>query len=93
MSNVDELLDLAKKLAVQNTNTISVVGARSIVLTKFLDAVLPYLTSSQSALVSHSFRQGMDEVLSLMDEYPVPPEHLTALLKMTNSILEALNGK
>jgi hypothetical protein len=92
MSNADELLHLAKSLAIQNTQTISVVVARSIVLTRFLDAVLPYLTTSQSVMVSHSFQQGIDEVLSLMDGIPTPPAHQAALLEMINSILESLKG-
>jgi len=93
MSNLDDALDLAKRLVNENTHAISVIGARAIVLTKFLDAVLPYLTTSQSVMISNAFRQGLDEVLSLMDDVTVPPEHLAALLEMTNSILRALKGK
>lgn len=93
MSDADEVLHLAKELVTRNTQTLSVIGARSIVLTKFFDAVLPYMTASQSAMVSHSFRLGIDEVLALLPDVPVPPAHLAALLQLTNSILEALKGK
>jgi hypothetical protein len=93
MSNADKALHLANELVTRNTHTISVVAARSIALTKFIEAVLPYLTASQSVMVSHSFRQGIDEVLSLMDDVPVQPAHLAALLEMTSSIQEALKGK
>ncbi|MFL9869643.1 hypothetical protein PQR67_36195 [Paraburkholderia fungorum] len=92
MNNAEELLQIAKKLATQNTEAISVIGARAIVLTKFLDAVLPYLTPSQSAMISHSFRLGIDEVLSLMDELPVPSEYRATLEGMTESILKTLKG-
>jgi hypothetical protein len=44
-------------------------------------------------MVSHSFRQGIDEVLSLMDDVSVPPAHLAALLEMTSSIQAALKGQ
>lgn len=90
MSNADEVLHFANELVARNTHTLSVIGARSIVFTKIFDAVLPYLTTSQSVMDSDSFRQGIEEVLSLMDEFPVPPEHLAAMTEMTNSILEAL---
>jgi hypothetical protein len=93
MSDADEVLHLANRLVTQNTHAISVVGARSLVLTKFFDAVLPYLTTSQSVMVSHSFRRGIDEVLSLTGDVPVPPVYQAALLEMTNSILEALKAK
>jgi hypothetical protein len=93
MNTADEVLHLAREMVARNTHTLSVIGARSIVLTKFLDAVLPYLTTSQSVIVSHSFRQGIDEVLALLDDVPVPPEHLATLLEMTSSIQNALNGK
>lgn len=93
MSNADDTLQIARRLVNENTQIISVIGARVIVLTTFLDAVLPYLTTSQSVMIGNSFRQGMDQVLSLTDDVRVPPEHQAALLEMTGSILEALKGK
>lgn len=59
MTRADDALDLAKRLVNENTHTISVIGARAIALTRFLDAVLPYLTTSRSVMTSNSFRQGM----------------------------------
>ena len=65
------------------------LGARAIVLGKFLDAALPHLTTLQCAEVSRSFRQGIEETLSMMDDVPLPAEYHPTLLELTNTILTA----
>jgi hypothetical protein len=66
-------------------------GARAIVLGKFLDATLPQLMDLQRVEVARSFRQGIEEAVSLTDDVPLPVEYPSALLKLTNTILAALD--
>ena len=61
-----------------------------MVLGKFLEAVLPHLTTLQRVEITQSFRQGIEEALSLMDDVALPAEYHLALLELTNAILATL---
>ncbi len=69
---------------------MSVLGARAMVLGTFLDAASPHLTTQQRAKVATSFRQGIEEAMSLMDDVPLPAEYHSAMLELTNVILAIL---
>jgi hypothetical protein len=66
------------------------LGARAMVLGKILEAVLPHLTTLQRVEVTRSFRQGIEEAMSLMDDVALPAEYHSALLELTKVILAAL---
>ncbi len=55
-------------LITTNTRIMGELGARALVLGKFLEAALPCLTAVQRDEVRRSFRQGVEDVMSLMDE-------------------------
>ncbi len=80
-------------LVTANTKTVSMLGARAMVLRKFLDVALPQLTTSQCAEVIWLFRQGIEEAMSMMDDVPLPAEYHSALLELTNAILAALSQR
>lgn len=61
-----------------------------MVLGKILEAVLPHLTTLQRVEVTRSFRQGIEEAMSLMDDVALPAEYHSALLELTKVILAAL---
>ena len=86
----DALIEHLSKIVTVNTRTISTLGARAMVLGKFLDAVLPRLTTVQRAETAKSFRHGIEETMSLMDEVLVPVECHSELLELTNTILANL---
>ncbi|MFL9921235.1 hypothetical protein PQR75_38945 [Paraburkholderia fungorum] len=90
MNNTDEVLGKMVGIMTTNTKTVSMLGARSMVLGAFFDAALPHLTTSQRAAVTRSFRQGIEDALSYMDDMPLPAEYHTTLLELTNAILAAL---
>ena len=79
------------KLTTANTKSIAILGARAMVLGTFFDVVLPHLNTSQRAQVTHSFRQGIEDVMSLMDDIALPGEYHSALLGLTNEIVAALS--
>lgn len=62
-----------------------------MVLGKFHDAVLPHLTPLQRVDVIRSFRLGIEDAMSRMDDVALPAEYHSALLELTNSILAALS--
>jgi hypothetical protein len=90
MNKVDEALAQMSKLVSTNTKTVSMLGARSMVLGAFFDAALPHLAPTQRAEVTRSFRQRIEDALAQMDDVALPGEYHSVLLELTNSILAAL---
>jgi hypothetical protein len=91
MNNVDEVLGKMAGLVTTNTKTVSMLGARSMVLGAFLEATLPHLTLAQRAAVTRSFRQGIEDALACMDDLPLPAEYHSTMLELTNAILATLS--
>ncbi|WP_084534443.1 EAL domain-containing protein [Paraburkholderia dilworthii] len=91
MDSANDALERMSKLVTVNTKTVSALGARAMVLGKFLDAALQHLTTLQRAAVAKSFGQGIEEAMSLMDDVPLPAEYHSALLELTNVILATLD--
>jgi hypothetical protein len=73
-----------------NTTAMSTLGARVMVLGKFLDAALPHLTELQRADVTQSFRQGIEDGMVQMDDMALAAAYHSTLLELTNTILTAL---
>jgi hypothetical protein len=69
---------------------MAVLGARTMVLGKFHDAVLPHLTPLQRVDVIRSFRLGIEDAMSRMDDVALPAEYHSTLLGLTNAILAGL---
>ncbi|NMM03267.1 hypothetical protein HHL24_35885 [Paraburkholderia sp. RP-4-7] len=90
MDNANQVLGKMAGLVTANTKTMSMLGARAMVLGKFLDAAPPQFTALQRAEVTRSFRLGIEDALSCMDDVPLPAEYHSALLGLTNTILAAL---
>lgn len=90
MDCVRSELDRLSQLATSNAKYVSVLGARAIVLGKFLDATLPELTRLQREAVARSFRKGIEDALALMDDVPLPDEFLSPLLDTTNTVIRNL---
>ena len=61
-----------------------------MVLGKFLDAAPPQLTTLQRVEVTRSFRRGLEDAMSCMDDVAPPADYHSALLELTNTILAAL---
>jgi hypothetical protein len=91
LDNANEVLGRMSELVTANMKTMSMLGARAMVLGKFLDAALPQLTTLQRAEVTRSFRQGIEDAMSCMDDVPLPSEYHSALLELTRTILAALD--
>jgi hypothetical protein len=93
LDDPDKVLDQVVAVMAANTKKMSVLGARSMVLGKFLEAALPQLTTLQRGEITWSFREGIEEAMSLMDDLTLPAEYHAAMLELTNDILAALGGE
>ena len=91
MNNTDDVLGQFAGFTAASTKQMSFLGARAMVLGKFHEAVLPHLTTLQRVEITRSFRQGIEEVFSLMDDVPLSAEYHSSLLDITNVILVALS--
>ena len=70
---------------------MAVLGARTMVLGKFHDAVLPHLTPLQRVDVIRSFRLGIEDAMSRMDDVALPAEYHSTRLELTHAILATLS--
>lgn len=91
MDHANDAIDQMSKFVTTNTKTVTLLGAQSMVLGKFFDAVLPQLTTTQRVETAEAFRQAIKEARLLMDELTLPVEYHTALLDLTNAILGTLD--
>jgi len=66
------------------------LGAQVMALGKFFDVTLPHLTTLQRGEIGRSFREGIEDAMSLMDDVALPADYHSALLTLTNAILAAL---
>ncbi|KAK42497.1 MULTISPECIES: hypothetical protein [Burkholderiaceae] len=90
MNEAEKVLSEMAMVVFSNTQSLSRLGARSVVLEKFVEAVLPQLTWLQRSEVTHKFREGVEDVLSFMDDVTLPGEYHSALLQLVNELLGKL---
>lgn len=90
LNNANDAPDELAGLIAANSPNMVALCARAMVLVTFLKAALPHLTTLQRADVTLSFRQGIEEAMSLMDDLALPADYHSALLELTNAILASL---
>jgi hypothetical protein len=61
LNNTDDVLAQVVELMAANTKKMGALGARAMVLGKFLEAVLPHLTTLQRIEITGAFRQGIEK--------------------------------
>jgi hypothetical protein len=91
MDDAEPMLSNMNRLVGANTKTISFLGARTMVLGKFLVAALPCLTTAQCFEISEWFGREIEDAMSQMDDMALPAEYHSAILDQTNAILVALD--
>ncbi|MGF6899306.1 hypothetical protein [Paraburkholderia sp. GAS348] len=90
LSNTNSVLGQVVEIMAANTRKMGVLGARAMVMGTFHDAVLPHLTTLQRVSITRSFPQGIEDILSLMDDVALPAKYHSTLLELTNSVLAEL---
>ena len=86
----DRLLKTMVSLVNSNGTVVSRLGARSIVLSKFADAVVPLLTRAQRDEATISFRIAIEDVMAVMDDTILSADYHSSMLVETNVCLEML---
>ncbi|MGU7775727.1 hypothetical protein ACV229_36955 [Burkholderia sp. MR1-5-21] len=76
-----------------NVEVVSRIGARMVVLCKFVDAVLPQLNAAQCREIERLFRHGVEDAMSYADDIPLLGTYQRTLLEQTNVLLIALGHK
>ena len=92
-SDMEKILDVCEDRMRESGDALSRVGARMVVLCKFVDAVLPELSKSQCKQIARSFREGIEDLLSRTDDIAVPRAYHTTLLEQINVLLTAIERK
>ena len=75
MASDTGILGEMTRVVTSNTTAISRLGAQAMVFGKLLDSALSRLTGSLRVEVTRSFRLGIEDALSMMDDLPLPAEY------------------
>jgi hypothetical protein len=93
---VDDTDRLIKSMAGFVTSSGAVVSrtsAKLAVLSTFSDSVLPFLSRQQCRDILPAFRDGVEALLGIMDEVPLPAEYQNILLQETNLLISLLERR
>jgi len=85
-------LNVLKALAISNCNAVSRFGARLVVQSKFIEAVLPQLRAAQCGEIARRFQQGVEDAMAHTDDIEMPAEYHAELLELTNALLTVLEA-
>ncbi|MEX3956695.1 hypothetical protein [Trinickia sp. EG282A] len=91
--NMGEMVGSWAEMVEGYGEAVSRIGARMVVLCKFVDAVLPQLTAVQCADIDQSFRRGVEDAMARTDDMELPGVYHTTLLDQTNVLLSALESR
>ena len=93
MSTSDEML-LHSMTALVNAHgkAISRFGANVVVMTKFVEAVLPQLSGAQVERTIQAFRAHVGEAMAVADDVLLPGEYRATLIEQANVLLSRLDS-
>ncbi|KAE8758438.1 hypothetical protein FSO04_18795 [Paraburkholderia madseniana] len=73
-----DLLTPWKSLATTNSSAAASFGARVVVLSQFVGAALPELSTGQRREITRRFRQGVEDGMAYADDRVMPAEYHTS---------------
>ncbi|CAD6554077.1 hypothetical protein LMG27952_05540 [Paraburkholderia hiiakae] len=93
MSTSDEmLLNSMTALVSAHGKAISRFGASVVVMTKFVEAVLPQLSTAQIERTILAFRAQLGEAMVVADDVLLPGEYRTTLIEQANMLLARMGS-
>ncbi|MEM5447717.1 hypothetical protein [Paraburkholderia guartelaensis] len=93
MSTSDEmLLNSMTALVSAHGKAISRFGASVVVMTKFVEAVLPQLSTAQIDRTLLVFRAQLAEAMAVADDVLLPSEYRATLIEQANMLLARLGS-
>jgi hypothetical protein len=91
-TNDEMLLHSMTALVSAHGKAISRFGASVVVMTKFVEAVLPQLSTPQIERTILAFREQVSEAMAVADGALLPGEYRTTLIEQANVLLARLDG-
>jgi len=91
-TNDEMLLHSMTALVSAHGKAISRFGASMIVMTKFVEAVLPQLSPAQIERTILAFRAQVGEAMAVADDVRLPGEYRATLIEQANVLLSRLGG-
>jgi hypothetical protein len=91
-TNDEMLLHSMTALVSAHGKAISRFGASVVVMTKFVEAVLPQLSTAQIERTIQAFRAQVGEAMAVADDVLLPGEYRTTLIEQANVLLARLDG-
>jgi len=93
VSTSDEmLLHSMTALVSAHGKAISRFGASVVVMTKFVEAVLPQLSGAQVERTIQAFRAHVGEAMAVADDVLLPGEYRATLIEQANVLLSRLDS-
>ncbi|WP_395063287.1 hypothetical protein [Paraburkholderia silvatlantica] len=93
MSTSDEmLLNSMTALVSAHGKAISRFGASVVVMSKFVEAVLPQLSATQIERTILAFRAQLGEAMAVADDVLLPGEYRATLIEQANMLLSRLGS-
>ncbi|CAG9266903.1 hypothetical protein [Paraburkholderia unamae] len=92
-TNDEMLLHSMTALVSAHGKAISRFGASVVVMTKFVEAVLPQLSTPQIERTIQAFRAQLGEAMAVADDVRLPGEYRTTLIEQANVLLARLGGE
>jgi hypothetical protein len=86
------LLHSMTALVSAHGKAISRFGANMVVMTKFVEAVLPQLDAAQIERTLHAFRAQIGEAMAVASDVQLPGEYRSTLIEQANVLLARLGG-
>ena len=72
---------------------VSKLGARVVVLSRFIAAVFPHVPASECAAIEQAFRREINNAMLMTSDEPVPGIYEEALLDEVNLLIAALKQR
>lgn len=76
-----------------HADAVSYLGARTAVLSRFLDLTLPHLTAAQSQAIAGSLRLAMQDAMGATQAPDLSARHRATLREYTGAVLTLLDSR
>ena len=86
-------LDALNASISQNLANVSKLGARVVVLSRFIAAAFPHVPASECAAIEQAFRHEINTAMSMTSDEPIPGTYESAMLQEVNVLIAALKQR
>ena len=76
-----------------HADAVSYLGARTTVLSRFLDLTLPHLTAAQCQVIAASLRLAMQDAIAALPAPDLSARHRATLSEYTGAVLKLLDSR